>query len=61
MIFNSNHTLSLLSDKVKVFMTATHIEALLTSGNSVHDPSENAVALNSKFRKHLNSQSIFSL
>lgn len=40
-------------------MTATHIEALLTSGNSVHDFSENAVALKSKFRKHLNSQSFF--
>ena len=40
-------------------MTATHIEVLLTSGNSVHDSSENTVALKSKFRKHLNSQSIF--
>ena len=40
-------------------MTATHIEVLLTSGNSVHDSSENTVALKSRFRKHLNSQSIF--
>lgn len=56
-IFNSNHILLLVSDKIKVFIAATQKEAPLASGNAVHVSSENILALKSKSRKHLNDQS----
>lgn len=63
-IFNSNHNLSLVSDKIKVFMAATQKKKKRlgrgpNSGNSAHVSCKIILSLKSKCRKNLNSQANF--